>query len=346
MLNWHKEKQAESAQIPVARRESDWSAAGSDPPLGEVVEVALDALSAEESPRVAGVDPAYVLILAETDAPLPPILVHRPTMRVIDGLHRLQAAKIRKATAITARFFDGDEQSAFILAVKSNIAHGLPLSLADRKTAARRILEVRPQWSDRAIAAVTGLSHKTVGKVRRCSTGEVPQTNAHVGRDGRVRAVDPAQGRRRAHELITSNPTASIREIARNAGVSVATAHDVRHRHRHSEAPSPARARSGSQARTSTRQRARQADAGDLGTAQVADNQAAVERLRSDPTIRYTESGRTLVRLLDGHLNDRDQWDQVARNIPEHRLELISELARARAEDWRQFVELLQKRKR
>ena len=71
-----------------------------------------------------------------------------------------------------------------------------------------------------------------------------------------------------------------------------------------------------------------------------------MERLRSDPTIRYTESGRTLVRLLDGHLNDRDEWDQVARNIPEHRLDLISELAKARAEDWRQFAELLQKRKR
>ncbi|WP_244199532.1 ParB/RepB/Spo0J family partition protein [Amycolatopsis thailandensis] len=325
----------DDAQIPVARRESDWVAAGSDPPLGEVVEVPLDTLCAEDSPRAAGVDPAHARMLAETDAPLPPILVHRPTMRVIDGLHRLQAAKLKNAVAIDARFFDGDDQAAFILAVKSNITHGLPLSLADRKTAARRILEVRPQWSDRAIAAVTGLSHKTVGKVRR-STGEVPQPNAHIGRDGRVRALDPAQGRRRAHELIASNPTASIREIARGAGVSVATAHDVRHRHGRREEP----------ARTVTRPRPRQADAVDLASAQIADNQAAVERLRSDPTIRYTESGRTLVRLLDGHLNDRDQWDQVARNIPEHRLELISELAKARAEDWRQFVELLQKRRR
>ncbi|MEV7550243.1 ParB/RepB/Spo0J family partition protein [Amycolatopsis sp. NPDC089917] len=321
----------------MARRESDWVTAGSDPPLGDVVEVPLDRLSTEDSPRAAGLDLAHARVLAEADAPLPPILVHRPTMRVIDGLHRLQAAKLKNAAAIDARFFDGDEQAAFILAVKSNVTHGLPLSLADRKTAARRILEARPQWSDRAIAAVTGLSHKTVGKVRR-STGEVPQSNAHVGRDGRVRALDPAQGRRRAHELIASNPTASIREIARSAGVSLATAHDVRHRHRHDEGPAPAR--------TATRPRGRQAEAGDLASTQIADNQAAVERLRSDPTIRYTESGRTLVRLLDGHLNDRDQWDQVARNIPEHRLELISELAKARAEDWQQFVKLLQKRRR
>ncbi|MBB5852525.1 ParB/RepB/Spo0J family partition protein [Amycolatopsis umgeniensis] len=339
MLNWHKEKQADSPQIPVARRESDWVAAGWDPALGEVVEVPLDLLTARDSPRAAGVDLAYARVLAETDSPLPPILVHRPTMRVIDGTHRLQAAKIKKAVAITVQFFDGDEQAAFILAVKSNIAHGLPLSLADRKTAACRILELRPQWSDRAIATVTGLSHKTVGRLRR-STGEVPQSNAHVGRDGRVRALDPTQGRRRAHELLASNPTASIREIARNAGVSLATAHDVRHRHRNSDVPSPGVTRSGSPARTSARP-----PTADPHT-QTAADQAAVEWLRSDPTIRYTEAGRTLVRLLDGHLNDRDEWDQVARNIPEHRLELISELAKARAEDWRQFAELLQKRKR
>lgn len=334
MLNWHKVKAADGTQIPVARREDEWVAVGSDPPLGEVVEVPLDALSVRDSPRADGVDPAYALVLAETDAPLPPILVHRSTMRVIDGMHRLQAAKLKNATAINVQFFDGDEQAAFILAVKTNIAHGLPLSLADRKAAACRILGTRPHWSDRAIAAVTGLSHKTVGKLRRRSSGEVPQSNAHVGRDGRVRALDPAQGRRRAHELLTSNPSASIREIARGAGVSLATAHDVRHRHRQGE-KSPARA--------AARPRTRQAEGGDpTGT----DTQAAVERLRSDPTIRYTESGRTLVRLLDGHLNDREEWDQVARNIPEHRLELISELARARAEDWRQFAELLQKRKR
>ncbi|MFI7115408.1 streptomycin biosynthesis protein [Amycolatopsis sp. NPDC049868] len=324
----------------MARREGEWGAVSSDPPLGEVVEVPLDALSVEDSPRAAGVDLAYAQVLAETDAPLPPILVHRPTMRVIDGTHRLQAAKMKNAAVINAQFFDGDEQAAFILAVKSNIAHGLPLSLADRKSAACRILNVRPQWSDRAIAAVTGLSHKTVGKLRRRSSGEVPQSNAHVGRDGRVRALDPAQGRRRAHELITSNPSASVREIARGAGISLATAHDVRHRHRLGEAPSAARKP------TPAKPRVRPVDAVDPSTTQGADDQAAVERLRSDPTIRYTESGRTLVRLLDGHLNDRDEWDQVARNIPEHRLELISELAKARAEDWRQFAELLQKRKR
>ncbi|WP_340683779.1 ParB/RepB/Spo0J family partition protein [Amycolatopsis coloradensis] len=334
MLNWHKEKTAEGAQIPAARREDEWVAVGSDPPLGEIVEVPLDELSVRDTPRAAGVDPAYARVLAETDAPLPPILVHRPTMRVIDGTHRLQAAKLKHATTINVQFFDGDEQAAFILAVKANIAHGLPLSLADRKAAACRILGARPHWSDRAIAAVTGLSHKTVGKLRRRSSGEVPQSNAHVGRDGRVRALDPAQGRRRAHELITSNPSASIREIARGAGVSLATAHDVRHRHRLGEEQA---------ARAAARPRPRPADGGDPTG---ADTQAAVERLRSDPTIRYTESGRTLVRLLDGHLNDRDKWDQVARNIPEHRLELISELARARAEDWRQFAELLQKRKR
>jgi hypothetical protein len=41
--------------------------------------------------------------------------------------------------------------------MKLNAAHGLPLSLADRKAAARRILGSYSDWSDRSIAAIAGI---------------------------------------------------------------------------------------------------------------------------------------------------------------------------------------------
>ena len=76
-----------------------------------------------------------------------------------------------------------------------HVEHGMPLTRADRKAAAQRIVMIRPQWSDRAIAAVGGLSAKTVGAIRRRSTEEIPQSNARLGGDGRVRPLAAADGR-------------------------------------------------------------------------------------------------------------------------------------------------------
>jgi hypothetical protein len=61
-------------------------------------------------------------------------------MRVIDGMHRLRAAQLRGDHGVEVKFFDGDADEAFIAAVRANITHGLPLTLADRKAAAQRIL--------------------------------------------------------------------------------------------------------------------------------------------------------------------------------------------------------------
>ncbi|MEE3922534.1 ParB/RepB/Spo0J family partition protein [Micromonospora sp. BRA006-A] len=121
-------------------------------------------LRAADSPRLAGEDDLHAQTLAETDAPLPPILVHRGTMRVIDGMHRLRAAVLRGETQIAARLFDGTVEAAFVLAVQANVTHGLPLSLADREAAAQRILRSHPHWSDRAVATAAGLRGEDRGE--------------------------------------------------------------------------------------------------------------------------------------------------------------------------------------
>src|SRR5688500_4401599 len=160
-----------------------------------MVTVAL--LHPADSPRSAGEDEDHAQRLAEVDEPLPPILVHRQTMRVVDGMHRLRAAQIRGATEIAVRFFDGSTIQAYVRGVEENIAHGLPLTLSDRRAAARRILRSCPDWSDRAIARCTGLSAKRVGVLRERTTAALPQLDRRIGLDGKSRPVDPSEGRRR-----------------------------------------------------------------------------------------------------------------------------------------------------
>lgn len=79
-------------------------------------------------------------------------------MRVIDGMHRLCAAKLRGKETIDVRHFHGNDEEAFMFAVKVNVTHGFPLTSADRAAAVRRILMSYPSWSDRAFAAATILS--------------------------------------------------------------------------------------------------------------------------------------------------------------------------------------------
>jgi hypothetical protein len=64
---------------------------------------------------------------------------------------------------------------------------GLPLSLRDRKAAALRILTMEPETSDRAVAAKTGLSDKTVVTIRRRLGAEIPRSDTRrnsAGLDG------------------------------------------------------------------------------------------------------------------------------------------------------------------
>jgi len=201
--------------------------------LSPARQVPLALLRTADSPRVAGPDETHARQLAEAGAPFQPIIVHEPTMRVIDGIHRLRAAMLRGAATIAARYFDGSEPDAFVLAVAANAGHGLPLSLTDRTRAAARILASHAQWSDRAIAGITGLAPGTVANLRRRTADQdptKPATTARIGRDGRVRPLDGAAGRRRAAEVIEEFPEASLREIAARAGISVGTARDVRER--------------------------------------------------------------------------------------------------------------------
>ncbi|NUS55380.1 MAG: ParB N-terminal domain-containing protein, partial [Streptomycetaceae bacterium] len=164
-----------------------------------------------------GQNDAHVVRLAEVDAPLPPILVDRRTMRVIDGTHRLIAAALRGAATIAVRFYDGSADDAFLHAVEANVRHGFPLSQPDRRAAATRIIASHPHLSDRAIAQIAGLGAKTVAGLRRtrADADPAPQPEARVGKDGRLRPVNSHEGRLTAAKVLAECPETPLRVVAR-----------------------------------------------------------------------------------------------------------------------------------
>lgn len=341
----------------------------------EIATIRCDAVKPADTPRLAGENREHIQVLAESPAEFPPILVHKSSMRVIDGMHRLAATRLRGHEEIKVQFFDGKEEDIFAISVQENIAHGLPLSLTDRKTAAARIVKANPEWSDRRIASVTGLSHKTIGAIRSTAqhaVGENTQLHARRGHDGRLRPLNSSAGRRIAAQLILDNPSASLRTIARKAGISPGTVRDVRDRLKRGLDPVIGRPdhRSGTTV-TSQRDPEKLSQCGSENPAPPgpADHRNAripaqrdrsddsavsplpapatdkiLQRLRSDPALRFSETGRSILRHLHYSTNSAVAFGRFIDNVPHHRAATIAQLAQANAELWRQLAIKLQQR--
>lgn len=307
--------------------------------------VRIASLLSGNSPRFSGADKAHVRRLAEAGGELPPIIVHEPTMRIIDGTHRVHAALLRGDEVIEAEFFDGSEDEAFIRAVELNIAHGLPLTMAERKLAAARIAASCPDLSDRAIARSCGLSDKTVAGIRR-SAPENPQPNARRGQDGRIHPVDGSQGRRRAARALAARPDAPLREVARLAGISVSTAKDVRDRLERGQGPLlPGRRNlAGITPRAGTSARIRSAAAEPGPGDALRDISVILEKLKKDPSLRFSDSGREFLRLLQLQCTALGKWPQLAEKLPGHCTGAAVQFARQCAEEWEAAARALQQR--
>ena len=301
------------------------------------------------TPRIRGLNMRHVTSLLQSSTSLPPITLQRDTMKVIDGLHRLKAAELRGATHIDARFFEGSSDDAFALGVNLNVTHGLPLSLTDRKAAAERLLRSKPHWSDRFTARLTGLSHKTVASIRNRSTGENAHLNDRLGHDGRIRPLSPIEGRRRAAEIVTANPKASLREIARAAGISTGTARDVRNRMQHGHSPLPNQLEQKVDATVADVRppaligRNKYHDNLRSGCAALHRNAALLERLRKDPALRFTETGRALLRHLTIAVIEIGECIELVDSIPMHCAASVAQLAQDNAHAWQELARKVEK---
>lgn len=314
---------------------------------GTVHTVPVAHLRPAESPRLDGVDTGHARLLAESEAVLPPILVHRGSMRIIDGMHRLHATVLRNQPTIEVRFFDGDADEAFVAAVQENIRHGMPLTLADREAAAARIIAAFPERSDSWIAEITGLAARTIRGIRQRTGAGTPEVTARVGRDGRVRPLNSADARRAASEAIAQNPAASLREIARLTGISPATVRDVRERMRRGEDPVPAgqRGRSGDSERPPA---TGEPEPGTTASARAAgrDRTSLLTSLSRDPSLRFTEFGRKLLRWLYERTRGPQDAGDLLDRVPPHCAYLVAEVARGCADDWLEFAARLERRLR
>jgi hypothetical protein len=318
-------------------------------------EVPVGALSPGLGLRQGGTNAAHVQLLVDAAgaADLPPLLVQEDGWRVIDGLHRLEAAKLRGEDIVRARFVDCTDSEALVLAMKANSSHGLPLSKADRICGAKRVLAAHPDWSDRAIATVTGLSAKTIASLRNRSAGGAQLGSKRLGRDGKRRPVTPGEGRRRAAEYLIAHPNAPLRHVARETDVSLGTVHDVSAQLRRGASPQrnghrlPA-ARPADHPAEATADTATAAPAAN-GTPPRRKNHTdppptwpqIAAKMANDPTIRYTDGGKRFLRWMSLHAADPHRWREFVNTIPAHLQTVIAPIADDISQEWNLFAQQL-----
>ncbi len=97
-----------------------------------------------EGIRSGGLDERHVELLMECADTWPPIVVWGDDLVVVDGCHRVEAARRLGHLRVVGLRFLGSPEEAFIEAIRRNVSHGLPLSVADRRRAARRVLLRNP----------------------------------------------------------------------------------------------------------------------------------------------------------------------------------------------------------
>jgi ParB-like nuclease domain len=332
-----------------------------------VREVPVSGLSRGVYLRQGGTSAAHVQLLLDAGE-LPPILVQEDGWRVIDGAHRLEAARHRGDRLIKVRFLDCTDSEALVLGMKANTSHGLPLSKADRVAGARRVVTEHPDWSDRAIASITGLSAKTIASLRTRPAGGAHPGGKRLGRDGRRRPVSAGEGRRRAAEYLSTHPDAPLRQVAREADVSLGTVHDVSARLRRGVSPErnghrvPARGLAvhpaGRAANTITaapdasRTPLRAVPPVADGTPLRRKNHTeapptwtgVAAKVAGDPAIRYTDGGKEFLRWMALHAVDPGEWREFADSVPAHWLSVVAPIAETISREWNQFAERLKSR--
>ncbi len=69
-----------------------------------------------------------------------------------------------------------------------------------------------------------------------------------------------------------------------------------------------------------------------------------LKQLRKDPSLRFTEDGRKLLRTLESALCSNVDWDGIIAHAPKHCIPNIAELARQYSQDWKRIADLLAQR--
>lgn len=162
----------------------------------ETTQLALDRITIDLTlqPRVEGIDPDHVRALEDAPDSWPPLIVveHGARYLLVDGYHRMAAAQnLGLATVPVQVLPEPEDGDLHTLAFALNAAHGRPLSLADRRTEATRLLQAHPEWADREVGRRCGLAQPTIAKLRSDleRSAQIEQTETRVGKGGYTYAV-------------------------------------------------------------------------------------------------------------------------------------------------------------
>lgn len=118
-------------------------------------------------------------------ATFPPVVVYFDGTDhwLADGFHRIEAARKIGHETIEAEIKEGSARDAILYGIGANASHGLRRSQADKRCAVERLVK-DPEWarfSDRKIATIAKVDHKTVAAVRRELSGEIPTGKTLAG---------------------------------------------------------------------------------------------------------------------------------------------------------------------
>lgn len=295
--------------------------------------ISLDSIRPGPSLRVGGLNEAHVAALAEVCEGWPPIVVTEDNV-LVDGHHRLAAAQQLGLDRIAAVVFKGSRADAYVEAVRSNISHGMPLTLSERRRAGVQILAVHPTWSDRRIAGCCGLSAKTIKRLRDESGSfeDCRSGGARTGRDGRVRPVDAGFVRASIVAELERCPDASLRAIAASVGASPETVRSVRNQLRADRGtPSVPLEASGD---------------GDARTASLTKRDDRRVTVGEDFAFTSREDGARFAAWFDSSsVRREDLWDQ-AEAVPLSRVYMVADECRRRAKFWEDFADAVESRVR
>ena len=131
-----------------------------------------------------GIVSEYAERMIESDQ-FPPVELYgtKDQCWIGDGWHRVMAAKQIGAIDIPATLHAGGRADALKHALGANATHGHRRTNADKRRTVEIALREFPGTTDRAIAEMCGVDHKTV-TAARVSGGEIPQV-ARTGQDGK-----------------------------------------------------------------------------------------------------------------------------------------------------------------
>ena len=163
-------------------------------------------------------------------AKFPPVIVYfdGASYSLADGFHRRLAAEKIGLTEIDAEVHEGTARDAVLHGAGANAAHGLRRTQADKWRAIETLIrdEEWSKWSDRKVAKVARVDHKTVAKVRReILCGEIPTPKAPTSGGGEIPTSEHAAGHDRQSsavaDLLRSLPDDAVVEECRRRGLTV-----------------------------------------------------------------------------------------------------------------------------